>query len=284
MTAEEQAVPGAEGELLRELIEVMRQAHDLDLSRYDESFLASSFEKHRAAAGDSPAAHLARLSGERAEAESFAGSLLVTYSDFFRNPLTWALLEQQVLPALAEAADRSGRTELRIWSASCAAGQEAYSVAILLDELSRARERPIAFRIFATDLSESELAFARAGVFGAAAVRNLRLRHLDECFSRRDEFYSVAERIRDRVDFSLYDLLDAGTNCPPASIYGEFDLVFCSNVLLYYRGETQRFILSKVRQCLTARGYFVTGEAERQIAASAGGFRAVATPAAVLST
>ena len=285
MTAQEDATPRSTGNRMPEIIEVMRRTHGFDLACYDESFLASSIAKHRhAISALTPADHLERLSEDRAEAEALVRSLRVTYSEFFRNPLTWAVLEQQVLPTLAEAAEKSGRPELRIWSAGCAAGQEAYSAAILLDELARGRQHPIPFRIFATDLSEPDLAAARAGVFGAASVGNVRKRHLDECFSRRGEFHTVETRIRDHVDFSTYDLLDAGTTCPPASIYGDFDLVLCCNVMLYYRPETQRFILSKVRQCLAVRGYFVTGAAERQMAASAGGFRAVASPAAVLST
>ena len=82
------------------------------------------------------------------------------------------------------------------------------------------------------------------------------------------------------MDFSVYDLLDDGT-CPPASIYGGFDLVLCSNVLLYYRPKTQRLILDKVRRSLAPSGYLITGETEREIVAGAGGFRVVAPPATV---
>jgi chemotaxis protein methyltransferase CheR len=265
-----------------EIVAVMGQAYGLDLSCYDESFLAKSIERRReVTAAGTPAAYLERLTQDRAEAESLYRSLRVTYSEFFRNPLAFALLEQTLLPTLLNEKEEAARTEIRVWSAGCAAGQEPWSVAILLEELGVARGNPVSYRIFATDLSGPDLALARRGSYGVETLGRVGLRRLNEYFLRQDGSYTVAARPRDRVDFSVYDLLDAGGTCPPASIYGGFDLVLCSNVLLYYRPKTQRLILDKVRRSLAPRGYLVTGETERQIVAGAGGFRAVAPPATV---
>ena len=85
----------------------------------------------------------------------------------------------------------------------------------------------------------------------------------------------LTRALKDRVSFSVHDLLDDGSSCPPASIYGEFDLVFCSNVLFYYRPELRQSILNKLRSCLRPDGYLVTGEAERDVVARVGGFRGV---------
>jgi chemotaxis protein methyltransferase CheR len=267
---------------LDQFIAVMRQAHGLDVSRFDESFLVKTLA-HRQAATAHPdaAAYLRRLAAERAEAEEIFQSLNIGFSEFFRNPLTFAVLEQLILPGLVEAAETSGRREIRVWSAGCAAGQEAYSVAILLDELAAARGRAIPFRIFATDIAEAGLAAARRGVYDAAAVRQVRWRHLENYFARQGEMYEVAPWIRDRVDFSALDLLDGHKASPPASIFGDFQLVLCCNLLFYYRPEPRRDILNKVRQGVAAKGYLVTGEAERDMVEKAGGFRAVAPPAAV---
>ncbi|MEI8190326.1 MAG: CheR family methyltransferase, partial [candidate division NC10 bacterium] len=189
------------------LVDAMRQAHGRDLSQFDESFLIKSIEKRLAAtACGTAAAYLERLADDRAEAEALCDSLRIGYSEFFRDPLTFALLERVVLPALVQ--EKSGGPEIRIWSAGCAAGQEAYSVAILLEELATLRERPVPFRIFATDVSEADLAVARNGVYDHAAVQKVRLRHLRDYFSAKGEIYVVAPRLRDRVDFSTYDLLD----------------------------------------------------------------------------
>jgi chemotaxis protein methyltransferase CheR len=180
-----------------------------------------------------------------------------------------------------EGRERFGGGEIRIWSAACAAGQEAYSVAILLEDMAAERGKPIPFRIIATDVSDAQLAIARKGVYDDDAVRNVRLRHLRRYFSEQGKAYVIAPGLRDRVDFSSYDLLDERSSSPPASIYGDFDIVLCCNLLFYYRPSVRRLILERVRRGLSPNGYLVTGEAERAIVQDAGGFRAMTPPTAV---
>jgi len=156
---------------LDEIIRLMDRSHGRDISVYDEGFLSRSLDRRVLATGcETLAAYLGYLLEDSAEAEAFYGSLCVSYSEFFRNPLTFALLEQLILPGLIAKTEQPARTEIRVWSAGCAAGQEPYSIAILLDELTAARGDTVSFRIFATDNSEPELAAARKGVYDPAAV------------------------------------------------------------------------------------------------------------------
>ncbi len=253
------------GELVR-IVKIMRVKHGGDISRYDESFLLKSVEKRMAATSRATMAeYCTYLSEDNGEAEAFLRSLNITYSEFFRNPLTFAVLEQRVLPRLIEKKLESGSAEIRIWSAGCAAGQEVYSVAILLDELLLARQISLAYRIFATDIAETALSSARNGVYDAAAVQNVQLKHIRSSFSEQNGSYTIARRIRERIEFSFYDLLDERSTSPPGSIYGDFDLVFCSNLLFYYTPAIRKFILNKVCHSLSDGGYLVTGEAERSI-------------------
>ncbi|GBE14955.1 MAG TPA: protein-glutamate O-methyltransferase CheR [Proteobacteria bacterium] len=267
---------------LNRIIRVMDQAYGRDISPYDETFLAKSIDRRLAAAGVKTfSAYGAYLSENRAEAEVLSDSLNISYSEFFRNPLTFALMEQLILPDLVEKKSRNNRGEIRILVAGCAGGQEAYSIAILAEEATAVREDPVLCRIFAVDLSKTELARAQAGSYSTEDVGNVCLRRLNACFSRRKNSFIVAPRIRKRVIFSLYDLLDKHTTSPPDSIFGDFDLVLCCNVLLYYRPETQRLILDKIRRCLSPGGYLVVGWTEHQIVKSAGGFRSAFPPATV---
>lgn len=257
-------------------------AQGADLSMYDESFLRESITKRVLACGlTSVAAYAGHLLANPLEADEFHRSLHITHSEFFRNSLTFALLEQQILPSLILTKAQADQGEIRVWSAACAAGQEAWSVAMQLEELTRAGESPAAYRIFASDLSEADLAMARAGVYGAKALGNVGLRRVSTYFSRRGEYYEIAPRLRERVDFSLYDLLDEGSSSPEASIYGDFDLIFCCNLLFYYRLDIQQQVLDKVRRALSPGGYLVTGEAEREIVAQQHGLRAVVPSALV---
>lgn len=260
---------------LDDIIQAMAGSHGLDISRYEEAFLRKTVAKRVAATGGGTvAAYGERVAGDRAEAEMFFYSLRIDHSDFFRNPLTFAVLGQLILPGLVEAKKKSGG-EIRAWSAGCASGQEAWSLAMLLEELAG----PVPYRIFATDLAEPE--FARAGVYCAEAVGNVRTRHLSEYFSRQGESFSVIPRLRSRVDFSAYDLLDGSSSSPAASIYGGFDLILCCNVLFYYRKEARLGILDKASRALSPSGYFVTGEVERTMVSEHREFLAVLPPAAV---
>ena len=150
-------------EELDALIQGMSGACGQDLTRYDPAFLAQSLERRLAATGGgSAAAYLARLAEDRGEAAAFYRGLSISHSEFFRTPLTFALLETLVLPAIAAERTRTGRPEVRVWSAGCAGGQEPYSLAILLAELAAPH------RIFASDIAEAELAAAQQGVYGEA--------------------------------------------------------------------------------------------------------------------
>jgi len=251
---------------VHQVIQAMSRLHGMDISRYDESFLSKSLEKRLAATScPTVADYCEYLSRHDGEAERFFHSLNITYSEFFRDPLTFAVLEQRVIPGFIEEKQESGTAEIRVWSAGCAAGQESYSVAILLDDFLTARKSPLSFRIFATDISEKCLEIARSGVYDAAAVQNVRLRHIQSCFEAGHGSYQVVRGLRDRIEFSFYDLLDERSTSPPGSIYGDFDLIFCSNLLFYYKPDTQRYIMKKLCNALSHGGYFVTGEAERAI-------------------
>ena len=261
--------------------EMPRHIHGVDIAVYERAFLAKSIEKARLAAGEGSAAdYLTRLSQDRAEAASFLRSLRVTYSEFFRNPLACALLEQVILPSLVKSADTAGR-EIRVWSAGCATGQEAWSIAILLHELAEAYTHPVSFRIFATDVSDDALALARRGVYDLADVQNARVKHFEQFFAVSRNSCEIIPALRAHVDFSAHDLLDERTVSPSASVYGDFDLLLCSNVLLYYRPETQQRILGRLVGAARAGGWVVTGEAERDIVARHPQLGQVAPPATV---
>jgi chemotaxis protein methyltransferase CheR len=273
---------GRMNESPNEIIRILDQVYGRDISLYDESFLMKSIDRRLAETGlRTYQAYAGLLSENLPEALGLFQSLNINYSEFFRNALTFAVLEQIVLPCLVEAREKTGRAEIRIWSAGCAAGQEVYSVALLLDELAAVRGKPVPCRIFATDTNASELVAAQKGVFETSAVKNVRLKHLRTAFTQQGELFTLAPRIRNQVDFSDYDLLDGDTTCPAVSIFGDFDLILCANLLFYYRPDVRELILKKLHHCLKDNGYLVTGEAERMIVRQISGFHAVVPPASV---
>lgn len=185
----------------------------------------------------------------------------ISYSEFFRETIAYAILEQVILPQIVK--KKRVEREIRIWSAGCANGQEAYSMAILLSDLIESSGRNIRFRIFATDISEEALINGRAGVFSENAVQNVKVKHLNKYFIKEGKSYTVIPKLKQYIHFANYDLLDRSTINLPESIYGDFDIVICGNVLIYYKEDAQKAIINKLLLAMAEDGYLVVGETEK---------------------
>jgi len=246
---------------LAELMVVIKASHGKDLSIYDSRFLAGVLKNRRTVTGtNSLEDYVQYVQKNSPECDLLLQELIVTFSQFFRDPFTFSFLQQSIIPALV---NREQGGELRIWSAGCAGGQEAYSIAILLEDAVAIWGKPIRYRILATDILSSALDIGRQGSYYEDAVQNLTLRQSRDYFTRTGGMYSVDPRLRQQVEFSIYDLMDASTAHPPQSIYGDFDLIFCSNLLFYYQPQARAAILRKLTKALSSTGYLVTGETER---------------------
>ena len=249
---------------------------------YDESFLLKSLGKRLTKnAIENMSAYLDFVTDNLAEGAEFFRSLNITYSEFFRDPLTFSLLEKTILPGLFQEKEKSCGTEIRIWCCGCSSGQEPYSVAILLDELAERIGVGCGFRVFATDSDESELELARRGMYQKAMIENVKFKHISNYFVQEGESYLIDAKLRDRIDFSVYDILDELSSSPPSSVYGDFDIVICSNLMIYYREDVRDFILNKLHRSLAPNGFLITGDAEAAIVPRSDGSQAVAAPCAV---
>jgi chemotaxis methyl-accepting protein methylase len=263
------AEPWPPGELER-LTEVLLCANGPDVTTFTSSHLVATLGR-RVTATRSPsrAAYLDTLERDAPEAQALRDALDVHHSVFFREPLAFAMVEQALRARLAEA---EGGTEFRVWSAGCAGGHEAYSLAILLAEATEAQPRPMPFRVIATDRAQNQLEQARRGTYPETALHNVRLGQLDRWFTRQDGAYQVVPELRQHVDFSTHDLLDAHHRSPPAGIFGEYDMVACCNVLMYYAPQAQKHILDNLWCALSPGGILLTGEVERALVQRGGAF------------
>lgn len=243
-----------------EIMRIMKVRYEKDLTIYDEAFLVKTLRRRMAAININQSDYVLYLQKNRDEAESLVGSFQISYSQFFRNGLTFAVLEQLVLPQLLSHKPENG--EIRVWSAGCSTGQEAYSIAILLEELLISSSKPMRFRIFATDLSSEALDTARTGVYDEDSLSNVRMKYIKRYFSKMGAAYQVVPGLTEKIVFSQYDLLDAHSTNPPDSIYGDFDMIFCCNLLFYYQTPVRRSIVKKLKRSLAEGGFLITGEAE----------------------
>lgn len=243
---------------------LLLQRENFDGSKYDESFLEKTLEKRmKESHCESESTYFDYLQQSHIEAQEYIRSLSVCYSEFFRNPLTFAVLERVVLPGIIYSKKKNNQHEIRIWTAACAAGQETYSIAMLLNEYTT--DNKIKFRIFATDQSEEQIEYAQKGVYKLSELSSLSVGRLANWLLKEDDNYCIKPELKEHIEFSTFDLFSKEFSSPPTSIFGDFDFIMCSNLLFYYNPEFQKVILKKVKNCLSSDGFLVTGETEREI-------------------
>jgi chemotaxis protein methyltransferase CheR len=181
-------------------------------------------------------------------------------SSFFRDSKPFDTLRELVIPKLLEA--RRGERKIRVWSAACSSGQEAYSVAMLI------REQAQAFagwriEIIATDISDDMLAKARAGIYTQFEVqRGLPINLMVKYFQKSGDKWQIDANLRSMVQYRNFNLLD-----DPLAL-GRFDVVFCRNVLIYFDGGTKTKVLDGISRILAPDGVLFLGGAETVLGVS----------------
>jgi chemotaxis protein methyltransferase CheR len=182
-------------------------------------------------------------------------ALTINLTRFFRDTTTFQAIEEKLLPELLER--QSAKRRLRIWSAGCAAGEEAYSLAIMLRERLGADLPHWRLEILATDLDSKALDKARQGLYDSFSFQRLSPRYQAwiERYFTPDCRRRLAAEVRGRVTFRRHDLIQ---DPPPTGL----DLILCRNVLIYFDRPQQDRLYSAFHQALRADGFLVLGKTE----------------------
>src|SRR4051812_48082989 len=178
-------------------------------------------------------------------------TVLINVTSFFRDRPSWDHLRDRLLPQVLAAAGSS----IRVWSAGCAAGQEAYSLAMLLTEVLGAEEFRQRVKIYATDVDEDALAQARQAVFTEREMAGLSPAQVEEYFQPEGSRFAFRKDLRRSVIFGRNDLVQ---DAPISHV----DLLLCRNTLMYFNAETQSRILSRLHFALNPEGVLFLGKAE----------------------
>lgn len=184
---------------------------------------------------------------------------MVTHESlFFRDERPFEHLSRTVLPQLVNA--RGGRRPIRIWSAACSSGQEAYSIAMLLAEQFPGWP----WEIVATDISQPIVTKASAGLFSSFEIkRGLSGERIGRHFRRiDDQTFIVNDQIRKMVRFETHNLLESALRL------GQFDIIFCRNVLIYFDAATKARVLDMLARQLVSDGALFLGSADTVIGVS----------------
>lgn len=197
--------------------------------------------------------YLDHLRTTPSEVHALYNDLLISVTSFFRDPKVFEALKKKVFPRLVKGHDAN--SPVRIWSAGCASGEEAYSIAIAYLEFMRARDENIPAHIFATDISDEATAKARRGVYPETIAASMTTELLGRYFTRVGQGYQVSKQLRDMCIFAHHDV----TADPP---FANQDLICCRNLLIYLEPVLQKTVLSTFHYALRPGGFLVLGNAE----------------------
>jgi two-component system CheB/CheR fusion protein len=244
----------AEQTALRQILTLVRRQTGQDFARYKRSTVLRRVLR-RVQIHQLPdlSAYARFLQANAAEVAALYQNLLISVTNFFRDPAVFARLEQVVIPQLFTGKGPSD--QVRVWVAGCATGEEAYSLAMLLLEQTSRLDPPIPIQIFATDLSEPALLRGRAGLYPETIAADVSAERLARFFSREGGGYRVNQRLRDCVLFAPHNLLKD----PP---FSKLDLITCRNLLIYLNRDIHAQIFELFYYALRPDGYLLLSPSE----------------------
>ena len=254
---------------LHKIVGILRTASGIDFTHYKSSTINRRIARrmllHKIT---SLRQYLKHLHDNRAELMALSEDILIHVTGFFREPDIFRALKETILPRLLR--NRASNEPLRIWVAGCSTGEEVYSVAITVIEYLKAQARNRAatapIQIFATDVSDTALEKARAGIYLESAMAGISRERMREFFIRSDGGYQIVKSVRELCIFARQDL----SKDPP---YSRLDLLTCRNVLIYMDAVLQKKIMATFHYALKPSGFLVLGKSE-----SISGFSELFTP------
>jgi len=202
---------------------------------------------------DDPEIYLRYLRENTHEMDLLQQELLISVTSFFRDPEAFVALAEKGIPRLLS--ERQDGDTIRVWVAGCATGEEAYSVAILMGEQIRKRERVHDVQVFATDLDERSIEVARSGLYPEGITSDVSPERLQQHFTREDGALRIHKNIRDMVVFAVQNVITD----PP---FTRMDLIVCRNLLIYLDSAAQQRVLSAFHYALRPGGLLFLGSSE----------------------
>ena len=235
--------------------QLLHQRFGLDLDQYKQGMVGRRITR-RVILEDQPSieAYLQLLESSEQALSDLYQDLLIGVTEFFRDPQAFSELQLRVLPQLIdEVKDDSGK--LRVWIVPCATGEEAYSVAILIDELLSQRSLDLDVKIFATDVNTRCVEFAGRGVYPKARLANVSQGRLRRYFVEQDGTYTIIPRLRKQIVFASHNMLK---DAP----FTKLNLVCCRNFMIYLKPAAKKKALSLINFALSPLGVLFLGPSE----------------------
>ncbi|HET9919977.1 MAG TPA: CheR family methyltransferase, partial [Ktedonobacteraceae bacterium] len=241
--------------VLHSILERVNRQASIDFHAYKASTIVRRINRRMVVTHNSTMHdYLEYLHAHSEEVGELVKAFLINVTQFFRDPEAFSYLKSEILPRLI--AQARGRDHvLRFWTAGCATGEEPYSLAMLLSDLLGAELPEWSIKIFATDVDEAAINFARRGLYSENLLNTVPEEYRERFFERVDHGYRIPKILRQMVIFGQQDL---SRSAP----FPRIDLVLCRNVLIYFTPELQEYVLHQFAFSLSPGGHLFLGKAE----------------------
>ena len=254
-TEAERAIDQEADDLNRIFLSLKKQM-GVDFSSYKHTTLLRRIQRRMALHRTDKLNQYARfLHDNKKEIEALFDDLLINVTHFFRDERMFHSLQKRFLPALLKSKSKERSGLLRVWVPGCATGEEVYSLAICFLEALDRHGSKLSIQIFGTDLSESTIEHARAGIYSSAIEKDVSRARLKRFFTRRDGFYQINRKVRDLCTFARQNI----TADPP---FSRLDLISCRNVLIYLGPQLHKRCIPQFHYALNSGAYLILGPAE----------------------
>ncbi|MFL9811800.1 PAS domain S-box protein [Stutzerimonas sp. VN223-3] len=242
---------------LRDILDLLRSRTGHDFRHYKQATVLRRIERRMQVNTVHDMAGYAQLLNEQpAETPSLLADMLIGVTNFFRDHEAFEALERDIIPQLFDQKASLGQGDaLRIWSAACSTGEEAYSLGMLFTEYAERNDLPTEAQVFATDIDDQALEIGRASVYPEAIATDVPPSRLHQYFTKEQNRYRVRKELRERILFARHNLL----RDPP---FSRVDLISCRNLLIYLDRDIQSEVLRMFHFALNPGGYLFLGNSE----------------------
>jgi two-component system CheB/CheR fusion protein len=239
----------------RQILLMVQQDRDVDFTYYKQTTLRRRIARRIAINKTGGlAGYLGFLRGNKAELESLFQDLLITVTAFFRDVKVYEELCNTIFPEIIKN-KKDANDPVRIWVAGCATGEEAYSIAICMQEVLSNKAKNTRVQVFASDISGKAIKKARTGIYSPADLQMVSESRRKNYFTKKDGSYEISKLIRDMCVFAPHNFLKD----PP---FAKIDLVSCRNVLIYMDSFLQNKALTIFHYALNDKGFLLLGKSE----------------------
>jgi two-component system CheB/CheR fusion protein len=236
------------------ILDHLRVRTGQDFSKYKRATIKRRVARRmQLARAETLGQYLAYLREHGEEAQALFDDLLISVTNFFRDPDAFEVLARDVIPALFQ--DDRPDNDVRVWIPACATGEEAYSLAMLLLEEAARREVRPNIHLFASDLDEHALSTAREGRYPSAITADLSESRLRRFFMREGDQYRIRQEVRDLIVFASHNILKD----PP---FSRMSLISCRNLMIYLDRDMQQHVCRILHYALQPRGFLLLGTSE----------------------